>query len=92
MINNYTALKDIIASLLDKDIDFQLNNTLDGNLMPVKQLHFMNYTCQCDLEELDAPDLFWLIKEDEDGELLETRIHSVEEFRDTILRIIEENK
>ena len=90
MINNYTALKDIISALLDKDIDFQLYNTLDGNLVPVKQLHFMAYTCQCDLEELDNGDIFWVIKED-NGAVLETRLHSAEEFRKTVINIIEGN-
>ena len=89
MISNYVALNGIITVLLEKDIDFQVANTLDGNLDPVKQLTFKNYVCQCDLEDLTDGDIFRVIKEEPTGELLETILHTPDAFMNAVVNIIQ---
>lgn len=89
MISNYVALNGIMTALLEKDIDFQVANTLDGNLDPVKQLTFKNYVCQCDLEDLTDGDIFRVIKEEPTGELLETILHTPDAFMNAVINIIQ---
>lgn len=89
MISNYVALNGIMTALLEKDIDFQLVNTLDGYLNPVKQLNFKNYVCQCDLEDLTDGDIFRVIKEEPTGEVLGTTLHTPDEFMNAVINIIQ---
>lgn len=89
MISNYVALNGIITALLEKDIDFQVANTLDGNLVPVKQLSFKNYVCQCDLEDLTDGDIFRVIKEEPAGEVLETVLYTPDAFMNAVINIIQ---
>lgn len=89
MISNYVALNGIITALLEKDIDFQLVNTLNGDLEPVKQLCFKNYVCQCDLEDLTDGNIFIVIKEEPTGEILETILHTPDEFMNSVINIIQ---
>ena len=89
MISNYVALNGIMTALLEKDIDFQLSNTLNGDLDPVKQLSFKNYVCQCDLEDLTDGDIFIVIKEEPTGEILETILHTPDEFMNAVINIIQ---
>ena len=89
MISNYVALNGIMTALLEKDIDFQVIHTLDGDLNPVKQLSFKNYVCQCDLEDLTDGDIFRVIKEEPSGEILETILHTPDEFMNSVINIIQ---
>ena len=89
MISNYAALNGIMTALLEKDIDFQLINTLNGDLDPVKQLNFKNYVCQCDLEDLTDGDIFIITKEEPTGEILETILHTPDEFMNAVINIIQ---
>lgn len=89
MISNYVALNGIMTALLEKDIDFQVIHTLDGDLNPVKQLNFKNYVCQCDLEDLTDGDIFRVIKEEPTGEVLETILHTPDEFMNAVINIIQ---
>lgn len=92
MISNYTALNGIMTALLEKDIDFQLSNTLNGDLDPVKQLNFKNYVCQCDLEDLTDGDIFIITKEEPTGEILETILHTPDEFMNAVINIIQKEQ
>ena len=89
MISNYVALNGIMTALLEKDIDFQVIHTLDGDLNPVKQFNFKNYVCQCDLEDLTDGDIFRVIKEEPTGEILETILHTPDEFMNAVINIIQ---
>lgn len=58
MSSNYTRLNNIFLELLKHDIDFQVENTLDGDLVPVKQITGDGFLIQIDLEDMtdDAED------------------------------------
>lgn len=58
MSSNYTRLNNIFLELLKHDIDFQVENTLDGDLVPVKQITSDLFLIQIDLEDMadDAED------------------------------------
>lgn len=52
MSSNYTRLNNIFLELLKHDIDFQVENTLDGDLVPVKQITSNWFLIQIDLEDM----------------------------------------
>jgi len=58
MASNYTRLQNIFLELLNHDVDFQVVNTLDGDLVPVKEINCNNFSIQVDLEDMsdDAED------------------------------------
>lgn len=58
MATNYTRLQNIFLELLNHDVDFQLENTLDGDLVPVKEITGDEFSIQVDLKDIsdDAED------------------------------------
>lgn len=58
MATNYTRLQNIFLELLNHDVDFQVENTLDGDLVPVKEITGNEFSIQVDLEDMsdDAED------------------------------------
>lgn len=58
MASNYTRLQNIFLELLNHDMDFQVENTLDGDLVPVKEINSNGFSIQVDLEDMsdDAED------------------------------------
>ena len=58
MATNYTRLQNIFLELLNHDVDFQLENTLDGDLIPVKEITGDEFSIQVDLKDIsdDAED------------------------------------
>ena len=58
MATNYTRLQNIFLELLKHDVDFQIKNTLDGDLVPVKEITGNEFSIQIDLEDMsdDAED------------------------------------
>ena len=58
MATNYTRLQNIFLELLNRDVDFQVENTLDGDLVPVKEITGNEFSIQIDLEDMsdDAED------------------------------------
>lgn len=52
MASNYTRLQNIFLELLNRDIDFEVENTLDGDLVPVKQISSNEFLIQIDLEDM----------------------------------------
>ena len=58
MATNYTRLQNIFLELLNHDVDFQIKNTLDGDLVPVKEITGNEFSIQVDLEDMsdDAED------------------------------------
>lgn len=58
MASNYTRLQNIFLELLNHDVDFKVENTLDGDLVPIKQIKGYEFSIQIDLEDMsdDAED------------------------------------
>ena len=52
MASNYTRLQNIFLELLNHDVDFQVENTLDGDLVPVKEITGNEFSIQVDLEDM----------------------------------------
>ena len=52
MATNYTRVQNIFLELLNHDVDFQIENTLDGDLVPVKEITGNEFSIQVDLEDM----------------------------------------
>lgn len=52
MASNYTRLQNIFLELLNHDVNFQVENTLDGDLVPVKEITGNEFSIQVDLEDM----------------------------------------